>query len=483
MFKKYSVLLLLAVLFSCRVEKTGEPEKVTAQVQRDPEKDNDTFRVIYGTYLGSETRNYYGTKPPGKLNLIWKYYLGAGYSDNKHGESVKWAGTGWTGQPLLTEENGKLYIYIGALDYHLKKIDSEDGTLVWQYKYDDAIKGTGHIFINSKAETEREKYSVVLGSKRGYGKLFSAKECYSLRSVSMLDGRELWRYNVEQTRSASRDVDGTPISYNDTIAAPLENGYFVFLNPNNLSPAGKFYTPEEIAAVPLFSGKTYRRNLIAEGSPTILDNIIYNTCGSGSVYGINKSSRETVFEYNIGADLNGTSPVTNDGCLLVSIEKEYISGSGGIMKIDPSIEGDGCVKWFFPAGNRTYGDWNGGVIGSPVVYKDLCAFMGIDGWLYLLSHKRLTGDKTAGPDRKNTFPSPLLHDKYKTGPSISTPLIIEDKIISCGYNGVFLFKLTGENKLELTGKFTGGFESTPVCYNNKIYIGSRDGYLYCLGDN
>ncbi|MGM0505328.1 MAG: PQQ-binding-like beta-propeller repeat protein, partial [Bacteroidota bacterium] len=27
----------------------------------------------------------------------------------------------------------------------------------------------------------------------------------------------------------------------------------------------------------------------------------------------------------------------------------------------------------------------------------------------------------------------------------------------------------------------GSFESTPIVYNGKIFIASRDGYLYCLG--
>ena len=34
-----------------------------------------------------------------------------------------------------------------------------------------------------------------------------------------------------------------------------------------------------------------------------------------------------------------------------------------------------------------------------------------------------------------------------------------------------------------TGSFTTGasLESTPIVWNGRIYIGSRDGHLYCLG--
>jgi outer membrane protein assembly factor BamB len=35
-----------------------------------------------------------------------------------------------------------------------------------------------------------------------------------------------------------------------------------------------------------------------------------------------------------------------------------------------------------------------------------------------------------------------------------------------------------------TATFTGGssFESTPVLWDGRVYIGSRDGWFYCLGD-
>jgi outer membrane protein assembly factor BamB len=28
----------------------------------------------------------------------------------------------------------------------------------------------------------------------------------------------------------------------------------------------------------------------------------------------------------------------------------------------------------------------------------------------------------------------------------------------------------------------GSFESTPIVWQGRIYVGSRDGYFYCLGD-
>ena len=441
----------------------------------------DSFEVIIGTYLGNETRNYYGDNPPDKLNLKWKHFLGKGKSEDKHGNYKEWFGSGWTGQPLLTKEQGKLFVYIGALDYNLKKIDAETGKLIWQYKFDDAIKGTGSVFVNSKSSSLKDRYTIIQGSKRGCGLSLGAKNCFSLRGISMIDGSEIWRYNVEQTYSASRDVDGTPLIINDTIIAPLENGYLAFLNANSLTDDGKFNYPQEIEMVPLFNTKTKRKNLIAEGSPTLIGSVVYNTCGSGWIYGIEKSTKEIKFEYYIGADLNGTSPVTNDSCLLVTVEKEYIQGSGGVLKIDPRKNSNDCVTWFFPTVNKGYADWSGGVIGSVSVSGNHCAFNGIDGYLYLIDHSKIDPEKkTQGPDFKKTYPVPIQLDRKYIGPSISTPIIVGNKIIACSYNGIYLFEIDRINKLVLLDKFVTGFEATPISFNGNIYVASRDGFLYCF---
>ncbi|MBE2218590.1 MAG: PQQ-binding-like beta-propeller repeat protein [Ignavibacteria bacterium] len=478
----------LVFFFALQSCNHANKEKSEINVQSDKKGDSsrivaDSFTVIIGTYLGNKTRNYYGANAPEKLNVIWKHYLGSGRSEGKHGEDKQWFGSGWTGQVLITEEYGKLCLYIGALDHHLKKLNAEFGEMIWQFKFDDGIKGTGSVYVNTKTKKAEEKYSIIQGSKRGYGLSLNAPECYSLRSVSMLNGKELWRYNVRKTSSVSRDVDGTAIIVNDTIIAPLENGYLGFLDANITNSIGKFNTPLEIDLVPLFTGKDHRRNLIAEGSPTVLGYNVYNTCGSGWLFGVDVSSKEHVFKYYVGADLNGTSPVTSDSCLLVTVEREYIPGSGGIYKIDPRKESEDCVLWFFPTGSKSYADWNGGIIGSASVKDNLCVFTGIDGYLYLVDHIKIEpNSSSSSPDLKYQHPKPVLLDRKYIGPTISTPIVVEDKVIACGYSGIYLYWVNSEDKLELLDKLNTGVESTPVVWDHRIYVGSRDGYLYCLGE-
>ena len=62
------------------------------------------IRVINGTFLGNEGRNYSGDRAPDRLDVIWKHYLGKGETviSRKIG-SVEWKGAGWTGQPLMVQ--------------------------------------------------------------------------------------------------------------------------------------------------------------------------------------------------------------------------------------------------------------------------------------------------------------------------------------------------------------------------------------------
>ena len=126
------------------------------------------IELINPTFLGNERRNYYGNKAPDTLNLIWKHYLGEGKTTiSKNIEDQIWAGAGWTGQPLLYKESDSLYLIQGSLDHHLKKINASNGNLIWQYRFDDAIKGTGTIWHNEKAKNKVHELIIFQGSKLG----------------------------------------------------------------------------------------------------------------------------------------------------------------------------------------------------------------------------------------------------------------------------------------------------------------------------
>ena len=158
------------------------------------------FKVEIGTYLGNWQRNYYGNSAPGKLDLIWRMYLGKGKTviSRKIGEK-EWAGSGWTGQPLLVRENDELFLIQGAYDYHLKKIKASSGELIWQYKFDDVVKGTGTIWFNQEAQNLEESALILQGSRRGFDNYLDTPYIPSFRAISYFTGKELWRLNVKIT--------------------------------------------------------------------------------------------------------------------------------------------------------------------------------------------------------------------------------------------------------------------------------------------
>lgn len=481
------------LLFSCKVQVEKDsaeniPQIIIAAVNDSIIQKNDT--EIIGSFLGDEKRCYYGDNPPSTLSLIWKCWLGGGLSHMPYNESstnMRY-GAGWTGQPLLFRENNTLYLLQGSYDYNLRKINAQSGKVEWKYSFDNAIKGTGTLWKNKYAEREESKLVVLQGSR------YSDKSEYNYRGISAISGEELFRMKVERTRSNSRDVDGSALIVGDTAYIGLENGIFKVFNPNDdySSGNGKYYEPEIYNEVNLFNKNDIARvggNIITESSPAFMNSKIYITAGSGYMYGYNIESGEIDWEYFIGADLNGSPVITEDSCILVSVEKQNISGNGGVLKLNPKKSPDEALVWYFPVGNRHLHSWDGGVIGSAAIndkYKStnaisLAAFIGIDGYLYVVDYKS-HNETTKSFDGKTSVDEPALIYKYKVGSSISTPIIFKDRLIACSYDGIFLFEFDENNNFNLIEKKYYVFEATPIVYDKKIYVASKDGWLYCFGD-
>ncbi|PIE01184.1 MAG: hypothetical protein CSA81_12560 [Acidobacteria bacterium] len=455
--------------------------------------------VLISTFLGNEKRNYYGNKAPDTLNLVWKIYLGEGISP-AYGKDKVWKGAGWTGQPLLVRENQELFLIQGAFDYHLKKIKASTGELVWQYKYEDILKGTGTIFENKEAQDPESKYIIMQGSRLGFWNDHEDRYIPSFRGISLLSGKELWRMNVKKTDCYSRDVDGSAVVVGKLAYLALENGIFTVFSPDpqKLERLDGVMQPKILQEITYYKQEDmdlHGRDLVSESSPSILNGRVFTLSGTGRIYGYNLKEKKNDWEYYIGTDLNGSAPVTNDGCLLIPVEKQYMPGHGGVMKIDPSKQGHDCVVWFYPTIDKKWYHWEGGIIGSVscndayISEKDdhLAVFLDVAGELTVLDHKRTEkGKLVLGPDALTSFNTPKLVVKTQIPGSISTPLIVKDKIVACTDAGIFLFQLIKNRstyELKLLDKVEGlEIDSTPIVWDGRVYIAVRDGYMYCFGD-
>jgi outer membrane protein assembly factor BamB len=455
------------------------------------------IQVINGTFLGNARRNFYGNRAPSSLNVLWKHYLGKGTTviSRRSGSRV-WAGAGWTGQPLLVREGEELFLVQGAYDHHLKKINAASGELVWQYRFDDVVKGTGTLWHNPGAGDVADSWIILQGSRLGTGHFLDAPHVPSYRAISYMEGEELWRLDVKLTNSYSRDVDASALVINDTAYIGLENSLFTVFDPDPGKAALKdgmlqpliyqetrLYHMEDVSA--------HRNNVVTEASPCLLDDVIYIASGSGHIWGYSLHSRSLVWDFATGSDMDGSTVVTSDGCILASIEKQYIPGRGGAIKLDPSRDPADAVVWYFPTGDKEYGSWQGGLIGSigisdsynEEIRQFLAAFTGIDGYLYVVDHSRIDTSRTViGPDAVTEYHPPVLVFKDYVGPSISTPIFTGDRLVVAGYGGIRLYGYDSRHTFTLLDEFEASFESTPVCHEGRIFIASRNGYLYCFGD-
>jgi outer membrane protein assembly factor BamB len=450
--------------------------------------------IINQTFLHNERRNYYGNELPDRLNVIWQLNLGGGPTQ-VGAQKKHWSGAGWTGQPLMVKENGKKYIIQGAFDHRLKKIDAETGEVIWQYRFDDVVKGTGTLWLNHKADSLKDRMVVLQGTRAGGMMASPIVDCY--RGISYFTGEELWRLNSPRTACYSRDVDGSALIINDTAYLALETGIFAVFNPDRRAATVRdgllqpycyrfkdtLYRPEDARA--------HGGNLVSEASPARLGNRVYIASGSGRVFGYNMDEQKMDWEYFIGSDIDGSPVVTDDKCLLISVEKQYIVGKGGILKLDPSKKPEDATVWYLPTENRRFVTWEGGIIGTAATneatrvkgHPHIGACIAIDGFTYVFDLNEIdTTKKVKLFDGKTEAATPKVYFKYKTGPSIGTPIIVGNRMAIPSYEKFYLFEFDENMNFKLLDTMDFSAEATPYCHDGRVYIASRNGYLYCLGD-
>lgn len=455
------------------------------------------YELIVPTFLGNNLRNFYGNEAPDTIITHWKLFLGSGKTviSRKLGER-EWAGAGWTGQPLLVREDTNLFIIQGAYDHNLKKINAKTGKIVWQYKFDDVIKGTGTLWENPNNSEPENKIVILQGSRLGVGNYLDSKHIPSYRAISYFTGKELWRLDAKWTESYSRDVDGSALIYMDTAYIGFENSLFTKFSPDYKNAVLKddMLQPEIYKETPLYTlddAIKHKNNIVTESSPSLIDSVFYIASGSGHIFGYDLRKDTITWDFYIGSDIDGSAVITHDSCIIVSIEKQYIDGPGGILKLNPRKNPNDAVVWFYPTESLEYNGWEGGVIGSVGIndyYNKgdlpyMAAFMAIDGNLYIVDHMQVDTTVLVNSfDLKNKYHPPKLIYKHKIGPSISTPIIVDNKVIAASYGGLFLFRFDKSLKFTKVITHEGSYESTPIVHNRKIYVASRNGYFYCLGE-
>ena len=428
-----------------------------AAVDPPPPIDARGDGVKVSTFLGDETRRLYGLgPPPDHLSLIWKTTIGSGLTSgvrkkgdkpNKPIKPATWSGTGWTGQPAIIKDKSKLYLVVGGFDHDLHKIEMTTGKVVWEYAFDDIIKSSPTVIEDPRPDSRQDKYLVLSGSRRGFPSDFTRPEPRPVPRRLVRHGQG----GLAPARAAHRELQprrgrqrlllqGPHVRWGRERvvlqARPLRDRRLERRTRRRRSSpsaccSATRATPQRTAA----TSCSRRRPACWTTSSTSVP-------APGHVYGMRRSDLKVVWDYRTGSDLDGTPVPTSAGKLLVPVEKQYISGHGGVLMLDPSKDPADSVVWFFPTGDRTLADWEGGVIGSVAVNDSydpwgrrprLAAFIAIDGNLYVVSQNRTSGEGP-GPNGDGPWPTPRVVAKFYVGGGIGTPIMVDDSIVAAGYD-------------------------------------------------
>jgi outer membrane protein assembly factor BamB len=422
------------------------------------------------TFRGGPTRSYYGEGPvPERPEVLWSYpgQSGGMCAESSVGSETKvWCGTGWTGQPSVFERDGRTWVVFGAYDRSIHFVDFETGQdILPPFPTGDIIKGSVSI--------DGEGLPLVYSGSRD-NKLH-------VIAIDRPQPTELWTLDAQAVSPTmwNDDWDGSPLVLGDYLYEGGENSQFHVVKLNRttgddglvqVAPELVFNTPgwddELINAL-----NTRQQDVSIENSVAYHDGVIYFANSGGLVQGWDVSGigdgREPnrVLRYWTGDDVDASVVVDDQGFLYVGVENERGNSRaaevGQLLKLDPR-QPDNPLVWSVKD--------PGGFWTTPALHKDIVIAAADGGTVYGV-------DRETGTVRWQFELPP---------PTWQSAVIVDDVLIQGDCSGVLhgydvsdtsvapreLWKVTLE----------GCIESTPAVWNGRIFVGTRAGRFYAMGD-
>ncbi len=424
-------------------------------------------------FRGNPTRSWYGTGPvPTDPQLLWRFPDSAMCGTSPiGGESIVWCGTGWTGQPVVWDRpDGVTEVIFGAYDKAIHFVDAATGIRTRpDFPMGDIVKG-----------------SVTLDPD-GYPLLYAGSRDPDYRIIG-LDGdtpTELWSLSAFAVDGIwNNDWDSNGVIVDDMLLIGGENSWWFAVKLNRGYDADGKVTidPEIVASIPAFTPElraAVGNQQSIESSTAVLGDTAYFGNGAGRIAGIDLASlpdgeAEIVFDFWVGDDVDATIVIDDDGMLYVSVEEDLRTARarevGQLVKLDPARPDDPIVWSIEVPGS---GALDGGIWATPALYG---------GYLYVA-----------------TNPGELLVVDTGTGEVVwrddvgahawSSPAIVDDTLVvavDCDVAAALrAYDLADPAapvqrwQVAVTG---GCIESTPAIWNGVIYVGSRDGFFYAIGE-
>lgn len=484
-------------------------------------------------FRGNARRAYYGEGPvPKDPHVLWRFPKSGPMSSpsSEGGETRVWAGTGWTGQPVVAQAAEGPRVMFGAYDRAVHFLDGDTGErFLPDLPTGDLIKGT------------------VMLDPDGYPLLYTGSRDNYFRVVA-LDREKptvLWKINADQVPHPvwNNDWDSSAVIVGDYLFEGGENSYFFIIKLNRgFDAEGKVTAkPKVVLAYPAYDEALFNaigdRMVSIENSPAVDldpvrgDRVYFANSGgrvlgldisalglskagfgpggqppgtwkkgvarwgaagavsTGGVSGVWKPGPDAVrplpdlpvptdphfpvaFKFWTGDDVDASVVLDDEGMLYVAVELERMlpraKELGQLMKLDPRRAGDPVV---WSVKDPAKGD-KGGIWATPAVWGSM---------LYVPTH----AGRLLGVDRSDGH---IVWEKPFTYHAWGSPVVVDDVLVVGDTEGWIHAYDVGDTAVdppELWKVRTpggGAVESTPTVWRGHIYVGSRDGYFYCFGD-
>ncbi|MGZ4617953.1 MAG: outer membrane protein assembly factor BamB family protein [Frankiaceae bacterium] len=422
------------------------------------------------TFRGNPTRTWYGTGPvPRHPQVLWRY-PGApmcSISSDEHGPH-QWCGQGWTGEPAVFERGGRTWEIFGAYDAAYHFLDADTGKdILPKLQTGDLIKGA------------------VTVDPDGFPFVYSGSRDNLLRVISFQGktAQVLWSLSADAVHPTlwNDDWDGSPLQLGDYLFEGGENSQIHVIKLNRgYRPDGQAYVrPQLVFHAPGWDGQLLRdlgdTNVSIENSVSISGNTLYFANSGGLVQGWdiaglkNGVTPRRVFRFWTGEDTDASVVVDEQGYLYVGSELERHTGQGQrvhqIMKLDPRKPANPLV-W-------SVKDDGGGTWATAGLYRDMVIVPTKSGLDY-------------GIDRDT---GKVLWVKRLPGETVASPAIVDGVWLQGDCTGTLhaydlAASYPNEPKELWSRKLDGSgcVESTPAIWNGRIYVGTRGGYSYAIGE-
>jgi len=433
------------------------------------------------TFRGNATRSYYGEGPlPTDPEILWKYPTSGGLCSSSvdiFGTRV-WCGTGWTGQPNVIEhEDGTIEVREGAYDGHYHFLDGLTG----EELRPDLVTGD---LAKGSATSDPDGYPLYYGGSRD--------NLLRVIAVDRAKPKVLWSVNANTSvpkRVWNNDWDGAPLVIGDYLLEGGENSWFYVIRLNRRYDGRGLVQvdPKIVMVVPGYDDQLFRdvhdEDVSIENSVAFWDGVAYFSNSGGLVQGWDISDilaggthYERVFRFWAGDDVDASIVIDEDGYLYVARKmEENVSRPesfprdheiGSLMKLDPKAPNDPVV-WSVQIGGF---EPDGGMLGTPALYNGVVYVTKTDGGLVAVDQE--TGE--------------ILWTRDLPGPTWSSPVPIDDQLLVGDCTGVLhafdISRRKRKPKELWSVKLTGCIESTPAVWHGMIYVGTRGGQIYGIGD-